>query len=94
MSKKDKILDLVLEYKWFDMIVSGEKKEEYRSLAWFVRITDEDGKLLYEKIRIRRGYTARAALYELLGYHIGVGRKSWGAPDGKVICLELGQRLE
>lgn len=35
-----KILDLVLKHKWYDMIASGEKREEYRALTpyWFTRL--------------------------------------------------------
>ena len=34
------ILDVVLKGKWYDMIASGEKREEYRALTpyWFVRL--------------------------------------------------------
>ena len=37
-----KILDLSLTYKWYDMIVSGEKKEEYREIKdyWIKRFID------------------------------------------------------
>ena len=36
MSKKDnKTLHLVLKRKWWDMIASGEKKEEYRDFSPF-----------------------------------------------------------
>ncbi|MBD5364814.1 MAG: hypothetical protein HDR79_07730 [Bacteroides sp.] len=38
--KNQRILHLVLKRKWWDMIASGEKKEEYRSLTpyWFTRL--------------------------------------------------------
>lgn len=37
-----KVLDLVLKHKWYDMIESGEKKEEYREdkAYWIKRLTD------------------------------------------------------
>lgn len=37
-----KILDLSLTYKWYDMIASGEKKEEYREIKdyWIKRFID------------------------------------------------------
>ena len=45
-----KTLKLTLKRRWFDMIVSGEKKEEYRDikLYWFRRLVDSgtDVKLL------------------------------------------------
>lgn len=38
-----KVLHLTLRKKWFDMIASGEKKEEYRELKpfWYNRLTSE-----------------------------------------------------
>ena len=32
MKKDMRILDLSLTYHWYDMIASGEKKEEYREV--------------------------------------------------------------
>ena len=36
------VLDLVLTYKWYDMIESGEKREEYREITpyWIKRLVD------------------------------------------------------
>lgn len=48
MTKKNRILHLVLKRKWWDMIASGEKKEEYRDFNeyWTKRILilSEQGK--------------------------------------------------
>ena len=40
--KKQRILHLVLKRKWWDMIASGGKKEEYREIKqhWFDRLID------------------------------------------------------
>lgn len=40
--KKQRTLHLVLKRKWWDMIESGEKPEEYRSFTrhWFSRLVD------------------------------------------------------
>lgn len=40
MKTETKTLQLMLRHKWFDMISSGEKKEEYRELKpyWLKRI--------------------------------------------------------
>lgn len=37
-----KVLDLVLKHKWYDMIESGEKRDEYREDKeyWIKRLTD------------------------------------------------------
>ena len=50
-----KTLDLVLKRKWYDMIASGEKTEEYREIKpyWTVRMMEElDMAILhtYEKV--------------------------------------------
>ena len=42
MAKDSKTLHLVLKRKWWDMIASGEKKEEYREVChyWAIRLLD------------------------------------------------------
>ena len=42
MTKEGKTLHLVLKRKWWDMIESGEKKEEYRTHSdyWIKRLVD------------------------------------------------------
>lgn len=51
-----KTLKLVLKRKWFDMIASGEKKEEYREIKsyWGTRLTDLPGGLYL--FSYREGY--------------------------------------
>lgn len=46
-----KVLHMTLKKKWFDMINSGEKTEEYREIKpyWIVRLVDKD---------IFKGYTS------------------------------------
>lgn len=60
-----KVLDLVLKTKWYDMIESGEKPEEYRAESpyWVRRLTGLNTGFLpfsyrngYEKIN-QKGYT-------------------------------------
>ena len=43
MEKDNKTLHLVLKRKWWDMIASGEKKEEYREVChyWAIRFLNE-----------------------------------------------------
>ena len=42
MAKDNKTLHLVLKRKWWDMIASGEKREEYREVChyWAARLLD------------------------------------------------------
>ena len=49
-----RILHLTLKKKWFDMIASGEKREEYRELKpyWHKRLMDKT----YDAIKFRNGY--------------------------------------
>jgi len=86
------ILDLVLTYKWYDMILSGEKREEYRDLdKWRKRIVGKP----YTHVRFRRGYTSTCQILRLDGVTSGIGRAEWGAPlDKKVLIIKLGERYK
>lgn len=65
------ILDLVLKGKWYDMIASGEKREEYREIKpyWEKRLLDYKGlsdyyrKNFYE-LRIKKLFFPRRPLIE------------------------------
>lgn len=53
MSSDKKVLHLTLKKKWYDMIASGEKREEYRDIKpyWIKRIYRQDfGSLPMEQI--------------------------------------------
>ena len=59
------ILPLVLKGKWFDMIASGKKREEYRlpTLYWRKRLHNWDLKFTENTspiVEFRRGYSANA----------------------------------
>jgi len=51
-------LHLTLKKKWFDMILSGEKKEEYREIKnyWAARLLGKQ----YDTILFRNGYSKNA----------------------------------
>lgn len=89
------VLHLTLKRKWFDMIASGEKREEYREMKqyWHQRL---QGKR-YDVVKFRNGYskTSPTMTVELLGILIGErGETKWGAPDGRdVYVLRLGEIL-
>lgn len=86
------MLTLPIKKKWFDMIVSGEKQEEYRAASeyWRKRFVSElvrQGKqrgFNGLKVRIRAGYQKDADLAELTLSMIttGTGRPEWGAEPG------------
>ena len=59
------VLPLVLKGKWFDMIASGEKREEYRLATeyWQLRLFNWNAAVTAEKppiVEFRRGYAKNA----------------------------------
>lgn len=90
-----KVLHLTLKKQWFDMILSGEKKEEYREIKdyWTNRLKDKD----FDFISFRNGYSKNAPtmLVELKRKQLGLGHIGWGAPnDACVWILSLGEIKE
>lgn len=89
-----RVLHLTLKKKWFDMIASGEKREEYREVKpyWSKRLNKK-----YDVIQFRNGYrpdspTMRVELKEIWR---SLGILEWGAPPGEVVyILKLGKVLE
>ena len=89
-----KILTLTIKKKWFDMILSGEKTEEYRELKhyWIRRFDNFD----YDAIKFTNGYGnyCPSFIIECNGVAVGYGEKEWGAPPDKpVYILSLGSVL-
>jgi len=87
-------LTLTLKKKWFDMIFSGEKKEEYRTIKkhWKSRL---EGKS-YDKILFINGYHPDSPRFEIecLGISIATGKKEWGAEDAvEYYVIKLGKIL-
>lgn len=86
-------LHLTLKGKWFDMILSGEKKEEYREIKpyWIKRLSKN-----YDKIKFVHGYGNDKPWFiiELKGISRGIGNSNWGAPENRVFILSLGEILE
>ena len=91
-----RILHLTLKKQWFDMIASGEKREEYREMKpyWDKRLMCAKDK--YDAIQFRNGYTKSApkVTVELKEILSGLGIVEWGAPEGQqVYILRLGEIL-
>lgn len=89
-----RILNLTLKKKWFDMVSSGEKKEEYREMKpyWHMRLLNKD----FDAVRFRNGYSKNApeVLIEFKGLLSGLGIIEWGAPPDKAVyILKLGNRI-
>jgi len=88
-------LHLNLYYKWFDMILSGVKKEEYREMKsfWHKRFLAGKG---FQTITFSNGYGKQRKQFviECLGVQSSLGIVEWGAPEGVcVYILKLGQIL-
>lgn len=90
-----KTLHLNLKRQWFDLILSGEKKEEYREIKpyWSNTLTqgfiggenhcwDPDGTWIhFDTITFSNGYARDRDQFviELKGIEIKEGREEWGA---------------
>jgi hypothetical protein len=94
-----KILHLTLKKKWFDMIASGEKKEEYREIGpyWGIRFCGGEWynfeiEVLHNKISLHpeavkfvNGYRPNSPsfLIECKGIVVDTGKTEWGAVPGQ-----------
>lgn len=87
-----KILYLSLKAQWYEMIESGEKKEEYREIKeyWLKRLSDKH----YDAVQFSYGYTERTMMFEIESITTGKGNPQWGAPDKDVFIIRLGRRLK
>lgn len=91
-----KTLKLTLKKKWFDMIASGEKCEEYRVPSrWIMSRLENKG---YDAVEFSNGYGAHVpkVTVEYLGWHMGHGRPSWGGetkPGEMLAVIRLGRVL-
>ena len=90
------MLTLPIKKQWFDMILSGEKKEEYRKrcpyygdrfykyLRTYKDAASGKWKKLPIVVRFRNGYAASSPSFvAVCTVDIGEGRPEWGAEPGK-----------
>ena len=92
-----KTLHLNLHRKWFDMIRSGEKKEEYREMSdyWKTRMRNVR-KHGVKTITFSNGYAKDRDQFviDLKYISIRTGLKEWGAEPGEVyFVLHLGENI-
>lgn len=90
-----KVLKLTLKRKWFNLVASGVKREEYRKRgAWIMsRLQGKD----YGLVEFKNGYGASAPmiLVEYAGWSEGTGREDWGAERGEsYIVIHLGRVID
>ena len=88
------MLTLPIKKKWFDMIATGKKAEEYRTIKPYYTtrfinagLLDADGKTTTgEKVKIalRNGYSKDdPTLIATVNLMLGKGKTEWGAVDGE-----------
>lgn len=94
-------LVLPIKKKWFDMILSGEKKEEYRELKqyytsrfhhlWQGSMVGFNGFDAERKIVFRNGYSKKSPSFvATVNLGIGKGKPEWGAePDKDYYILHI-----
>ena len=95
----ERILHLNLKKQWFDMIASGEKKEEYRNINdyWYTRLAKFNEVQEGDKIIFSNGYSKdrRQMEVELLNAICSQGNPAWGAEKGTIyFVLRLGEILK
>ena len=79
------------------MIISGEKKEEYRSATlYYIKRFGFDYCLAlpfqtsYQWIRLRNGYSKKSPTIECrVKIDFGKGNENWGAPEDECFILEI-----
>lgn len=82
-----RILQMTLHKKWFDKILSGRKRYEFREFKpyWTKRLEGKE----YDVIRFKNGYNrdARVMKVEYCGYQIRTVKGK------KLYCIRLGKML-
>ena len=109
MTKDNKTLHLVQKRKWWDMIASGEKKEEYREICgyWIKRLIEGEyqgsDKLNrykpFKNVCFHLGYTNTTMTFRIVRIRMGYGLPQWGGIDERginerVFIIILGERIE
>lgn len=93
-----KVLTLSLKRKWYDMIASGEKTEEYREIKpyWIKRMYLCN----YDAVTFTLGYPkaddkSRRMTFRVKDIHVSYGREEWGAEKGvEYFVISLGERIK
>ena len=97
MANEMKILYFPLKKEWYEMIESGEKREEYREISdyWCRRLLKYQDSVCdsiafrkdFTHVCFRYGYTKRTMLFKLDEITIDFGKPEWGAPKDKEVFI-------
>lgn len=88
------MLVLPIKKKWYEMILSGEKKEEYREIKKYYEtrfgsvfercVFEPDTECPAKEIMFRNGYSKESPSFiAMCKLRIGEGKAEWGAEEGK-----------
>jgi len=86
------MLTLPIKKKWFDMIASGKKTEEYRTIKpYYEKRFSRYGIDVPFELRLRAGYAKTSPLMEcLVSVKISTGKPKWGAiPNVEYFTLTI-----
>ena len=84
MGDVESMITLPIKREWFEMIKTGEKKEEYRALTpyYISRLGRYRGQNV--EVCLRNGYSSKSpSLYATCEVTTGTGRAEWGAVEGE-----------
>ena len=91
------MLILPIKKKWFDMILSGEKKEESREIkSYYQSRLNDMVQTGYHTIRLRNGYSSKSPIIECdVEVRIDYGKEKWGAePNTLYYVIEIIEILD
>lgn len=80
------MLTLPIKKKWFDMILSGKKKEEYREITSYYdsRLLGFYTDKMEHQILLRNGYSLKSPTIKCkVEISKGIGKEEWGAEPNK-----------
>lgn len=96
------VLPLVLKGKWYDMIASGVKREEYRDDKpyWNTRISrwfNEGMAKVYHVVAFSRGYVKPTMFFRVRTLLVRTNHRTkypgWGEPETPHWVIRLGERI-
>lgn len=89
---KKKILHLTLKKKWFDLIASGKKKEEYRDFKqyWKRRLLHK----MYDEVQFRNGYRKNSPLMRVEIRGVSIADVHFEDKIKKIFIIKLGKVLK